>query len=70
MFIRVKPWSISLHNETQRLPMATTSALLSIDHYLRTSYHPDVDFVDGEIEERNVGENSGLPQPSIHRQPG
>jgi Uma2 family endonuclease len=35
--------------------MATTSALLSIDEYLRTSYKPDVDFVDGEIEERNVG---------------
>jgi Uma2 family endonuclease len=36
--------------------MATTPALLSIAEYLRTSYHPDVDFVDGEIEERNVGE--------------
>jgi Uma2 family endonuclease len=35
--------------------MATTPALLSIDEYLRTSYKPDVDFVDGEIEERNVG---------------
>ena len=30
--------------------------LLSIDEYLRTSYKPDVDFVDGEVEERNVGE--------------
>jgi Uma2 family endonuclease len=36
--------------------MATTPTLLSIDEYLRTSYHPDVDFVDGEIEERNLGE--------------
>jgi len=35
--------------------MATTPALLSIDEYLRTYYKPDVDFVDGEIEERNVG---------------
>jgi Uma2 family endonuclease len=35
--------------------MATAPALLSIDKYLRTSYKPDVDFVDGEIEERNVG---------------
>jgi Uma2 family endonuclease len=35
--------------------MATTPALLSIDEYLRTTYKPDVDFVDGEIEERNVG---------------
>jgi len=36
--------------------MATTSALLSIDEYLRSSYHPDADFVDGLIEERNLGE--------------
>jgi Uma2 family endonuclease len=35
--------------------MATAPALLSIEEYLRTSYKPDVDFVDGEIEERNVG---------------
>jgi len=36
--------------------MATTPTLLSIEEYLRTSYKPDVDFVDGEIEERNMGE--------------
>ena len=36
--------------------MATAPALLSIDEYLRTSYKPDVDFVDGEIRERNLGE--------------
>ena len=36
--------------------MATTPTLLSIDEYLRTSYHPDADYVDGEIEERNLGE--------------
>ncbi len=36
--------------------MATTPALLPIDVYLHTSYHPDVDFIDGEIEERNLGE--------------
>jgi len=36
--------------------MATTPSLLSIDEYLRTSYHPDADYVDGEIEERNLGE--------------
>ena len=38
--------------------MATAPALLSIDEYLRTSYHPDVHFVDGGLEERNVGEYS------------
>jgi len=36
--------------------MATSPALLSIDEYLRTSYHPDADYLDGEIEERNLGE--------------
>ena len=36
--------------------MATTPSLLPIEEYLRTSYHPDADYVDGEIEERNLGE--------------
>jgi len=36
--------------------MATTPTLLPIAEYLRTSYHPDADYVDGEIEERNLGE--------------
>ena len=39
--------------------MATATAvtpLLSIDEYLHTMYHPDCDFVDGHLEERNVGE--------------
>lgn len=37
--------------------MATVPAILSLEDYLRTSYTPDVDFLDGEIEERNVGEH-------------
>jgi Uma2 family endonuclease len=36
--------------------MAATSTLLSLDEYLHTSYSPDCDFVDGELEERNLGE--------------
>jgi Uma2 family endonuclease len=36
--------------------MATASTLISIEEYLRTSYHPDCDFVDGEIQERTLGE--------------
>jgi len=36
--------------------MATTPALMSMEQYLRTSFSPDVDFVDGEIQERNLGE--------------
>jgi Uma2 family endonuclease len=29
---------------------------LSVDEYLATSYRPDCDYVNGEIEERNLGE--------------
>jgi len=29
---------------------------MAIETYLKTSYHPDCDYVDGEIEERNLGE--------------
>lgn len=36
--------------------MATTT-LIPIEVYLRTSYRPDVDYVDGVIEERNLGQN-------------
>jgi Uma2 family endonuclease len=38
--------------------MATSPVLLSIEEYLHTSYKPDTHFVDGEIEERNVGEHT------------
>jgi Uma2 family endonuclease len=34
--------------------MATVQ--VSLDEYLRTSYHPDRDYVDGEVQERNLGE--------------
>ena len=35
--------------------MATTSAPVSLDEYLNTSYEPDMEFVDGALVERNVG---------------
>ena len=31
-------------------------ALISVEEYLHTSYDPDVEYVDGVLEERNVGE--------------
>jgi len=40
---------------TANMP-ATATQPLSIEEYLRSSYHPDCDFVDGTIEERNLGE--------------
>jgi Uma2 family endonuclease len=36
--------------------MATTAAQISLETYLTTSYEPDVDYVDGVLEDRNVGE--------------
>ena len=35
---------------------ASVSHYVSVEEYLRTSYRPDVDYVDGQIEERNLGE--------------
>jgi Uma2 family endonuclease len=34
--------------------MVTTP--VSLEHYLKTPYHPDVDYADGYLEERNAGE--------------
>jgi Uma2 family endonuclease len=33
----------------------STTALISVEEYLSTTYRPDCDFVDGEVIERNVG---------------
>jgi Uma2 family endonuclease len=35
---------------------AVTTRMMSVEEYLRTSFEPDADFVDGVIEERNLGE--------------
>ncbi len=35
---------------------ALEPALISMEEYLHSIYHPDRDFVDGRLEERNVGE--------------
>jgi Uma2 family endonuclease len=32
------------------------ATLVPVEEYLRTTYHPDCDYVDGELLERNVGE--------------
>lgn len=32
--------------------------LISVEEYLRTSYRPDCDYVDGEVVERNLGEKT------------
>src|ERR1700733_1442952 len=35
---------------------AAVSAFIPLETYLHTSYEPDMEYVDGELEERNVGE--------------
>ena len=35
---------------------AAPQALMTMEEYLHTAYHPDCDFVDGVVEERNVGD--------------
>jgi Uma2 family endonuclease len=34
----------------------TTAAPVSVEEYLTSTYEPDVEYVDGQLEERNVGE--------------
>lgn len=33
-----------------------TAVLIPVSEYLSTMYHPDCDYIDGELKERNVGE--------------
>jgi hypothetical protein len=35
--------------------MATSSAV-PVEEYLRTTYHPDMEYLEGQLVERNVGE--------------
>jgi Uma2 family endonuclease len=37
--------------------MATPTTSVSLEEYLRTTYHPDMEYVDGELVERHVGEH-------------
>jgi Uma2 family endonuclease len=37
-------------------PETRSGTLISVDEYLSTSYRPDCDYVDGHLEERNLGE--------------
>jgi Uma2 family endonuclease len=38
------------------MKIMATEVLVSVEDYLRTSYHPDCDYLDGEVVERNLGE--------------
>lgn len=39
------------------LEVMQAATLISVDEYLHTSYDPDCDYVDGVLEERNLGES-------------
>jgi len=45
-----------------------TKALVSLEEYLHTDYSPDIDYVDGELVERNVGEfdHADLQSEIVH----
>ena len=45
-----------------------TEALVPVEEYLRTTYDPDCDYVDGEVLERNLGEldHSDLQGELLH----
>lgn len=38
------------------MKIMATGVLVSVEEYLRTSYRPDCDYLDGEVVERNLGE--------------
>jgi Uma2 family endonuclease len=38
--------------------MGATSTLISVNEYLQTVYEPECDYVDGVLEDRNVGEKT------------
>lgn len=37
--------------------MAAAPAFVPLEEYLRSSWSPDAEYIDGQIEERNMGEN-------------
>ena len=46
--------------------MATAPALMTVEQYLQSDWSPDVDFVDGNLQDRNVGEKDhGRVQLSV-----
>ncbi len=37
--------------------MAATTTFVSVEEYLRSSFEPDAEYIDGQIQERALGEN-------------
>ena len=50
-----------------------TSSLIPVSEYLSTSYEPDCDYIEGELQERNFGERpnslaASYPRRHVPRQ--
>jgi Uma2 family endonuclease len=57
--LKQKKLRLALDSVDQRYNTAmATTALVPLSEYLSTSYRPDCDYVEGVLEERNVGEIS------------
>jgi Uma2 family endonuclease len=44
--------------------MAATTAFVSVEEYLKSSFDPDAEYVDGQIQKRAVGENDHSAWPA------
>lgn len=51
---RISVYDLSNRSDTIRM---ATAVHIPVSEYLATTYHPDCDYIDGEYEARNVGED-------------
>ena len=51
-------WPSVVFGGVEILLVMATAALIPVSEYLQRNYEPDCDYVDGELQERNVGELS------------
>src|SRR5579863_6493023 len=49
------PLRYNMHQQVTFMATATRPTV-TVDEYLHSSYRPDCDYVDGELQERNLGE--------------
>jgi Uma2 family endonuclease len=52
----MEPCEVCAVATTHPTNLSQLSRFVPVEEYLNTTYRPDVDYVDGEIEERNLGE--------------
>src|SRR5579862_3668618 len=52
----LRSWLPRYRPPGSKLEIMKTAELISVEEYLHTTYDPDCDYVDGEVQERNLGE--------------